>query len=107
MFKKLFNDVCNFFNGYRQSYTEAIVDITKLYQDEPKKEKGITPFVKIEFKIPEPTEDEIRYLAYQKWEAAQPSDRPSWEFWHEAELELKGHHHENISQKNLLSTRKY
>lgn len=49
-----------------------------------------TPTRKVEFSCPLPTEEEIRILAYQKWEQAQPSDKPSSEFWDEAEQELKG-----------------
>jgi hypothetical protein len=83
----------------------SVIHITEEKTEEKTRElaaKGYAPFVKIEFKIQEPTEDEIRALAFKKWEAAQPSNKPSHEFWEEAEQELKGHTHENQSQKLLL-----
>jgi hypothetical protein len=82
----------------------SVIRTEKKIEEKPKElaAKGYAPFVKIEFKIPEPTEDEIRALAFKKWEAAQPSNKPSHEFWEEAEQELKGCIHENNSQKLLL-----
>lgn len=54
--------------------------------------KPIKPQIKLETRFPFPTEEDIRLLAYQKWENAQPSPKNSQEFWEEAEQELQGIH---------------
>ena len=38
----------------------------------------------------QPSLKDIQFLAYLKWEAAQPSSKSSEEFWQEAEQELQG-----------------
>jgi len=90
MLKKFLNEVAYVFREFK--YLKSLKKI--------KQPKKTTPFIQIEFKIPEPTEDEIRVLAHQKWEQAQPSNRSCTDFWEEAENELKGKKHENIHTKS-------
>jgi len=61
-----------------------------------KQNQLIDRFLKVEFKMPEPTHEEIAVLAYEKWKTAQPSNKSSEDFWLEAENELKGN-------KNLIT----
>jgi len=69
--------------------------------NQPKKSKKTTPFIQIEFKIPEPTNEEIQLLAYHKWEQSQ-ENKTSEQYWKEAEEELKGKFQENIKKKECI-----